>query len=76
MTIYDKAVFTTYQHKGVDLSGLKQGDYQMFIKINMLKYDGIEAIQRIVADKRFSDCQAGKYRVYQEDLMGFCLEIL
>lgn len=74
MTVYDKAVFTTYQHKGIDLSGVKRGKYQMFIKITMLKHDGVSAIKRISSAKELPECKNDKYRVFQDEL-GYWLEI-
>lgn len=75
LTVYDKAVFTTYRHAGLELANLPKGTYSLSIKINMLKYQNVSAVQPIVAAKEFAELQAGKYRVYQDDNKAFWLVV-
>lgn len=70
-----KAVFTTYRHAGLELANLPKGTYSLSIKINMLKYQNVSAVQPIVAAKEFAELQAGKYRVYQGDNKAFWLVV-
>lgn len=66
LTVYDKAVFTTYRYEGLDLSVLSNGTYKMFIQIKMLKYHNIDSIQPIVSAKSFGEVKEGRYLVYQD----------
>lgn len=74
LTIYDKAVFTTYQHKGIDLTSIERGKYQLFIKITMLKHDSIIATERITSAKDLPECKNDKYRVFKDE-QGWWLEV-
>ncbi len=73
LTIYDKAVFTTYQHKGVDLSVLAKGTYQLSVEIALK--NSIKAIQAIKNERGLSDIQSGNYRVFVKD-GAFYLSVL
>lgn len=75
MTIYDKAVFTTYQHKGVDLSSLQSGCYEMFIRIDLLKHSQLSCTQRIITSRDIAGCQNDKYAIYMDDTGSFCLNV-
>ena len=73
LTIYDKAVFTTYQHKGVDMSVLATGTYQLSVEIALK--NGIKATQAIKNERGLSDIQSGNYRVFVKD-GAFYLSVL
>ena len=54
----------------MELANLPKGTYSLSIKINMLKYQNVSAVQPIVAE-----LQAGKYRVYQDADKRFWLVV-
>lgn len=65
LTIYDKAVFTTYQHKGVDLSELSKGTYKLSVEIKLK--NGITAFQDIKNERGLQDVESGRYKVFAKD---------
>lgn len=65
LTIYDKAVFTTYQHKGVDLSELSKGTYKLSVEIKLK--NGITAFQTIKNECGLRDVESGRYKVFAKD---------
>lgn len=65
LVIYDKAWFTTYQYKGVDLSELPRGDYSLHIQI---KVRNQEAICPLVSLKNPQlHAASGKYTLQQQN---------
>lgn len=66
MTIYDKAVFTTYHRKGVDISSVPNGVYKMSIEIYLPSYD-IRVVKEITTKRHISDIESNKYRIFQKN---------
>lgn len=66
MTIYDKAVFTTYQRKGVDISSVPSGVYKMSIEIYLPSYE-IRVVKEITAKRPISDTEYHRYCVSQKE---------
>ena len=62
LTIYDKAVFTTYQHKGIDLSALPKGTYKLLIEIKLK--NNMTDIQEVKSERGLPGLESGKYKVF------------
>lgn len=66
MTIYDKAVFTTYQYKGVDISSVPSGVYKMLIEIHLPSYN-IRVVKEITAKRQLGNIEINGFRVFQDN---------
>ncbi|OQS56302.1 hypothetical protein ASU4_11660, partial [Actinobacillus suis] len=74
LTIYDKAWFTTYQYKGIDISVLPKGKYQLSLGIQLSK--GLSKVS-VLKDSRNivrTDTE-NKYKLLSENNILY-LEIL
>ena len=52
IVIYDKCWFTTYNYKGIDVSDIDKGNYEIYIRIKIRKYEEVVKVNSTKAFKK------------------------